>query len=333
MAASLDDLSPAQLKTLQTAEKLFRLAGKNPNKHEAEQAMAKGMKLLEDLNLDMSVIEQGGTERVKRSDEKMAGGLYRWQRDIWEALAKLHFCYYWSQYNYDPDKVNKYQTRKAGTKVMGGFRFEHRLVGRTVNVVATRNMAQYLEQVVERLVRDHLHHDATQFWTNYATSFRQGVAEEITNKIYQRRQDMLREEQIKAHEAAERAAASGMADASTSRALTLSSVVKQEQEANHDFLYGEGDWARREARIAVAAKRQAEAEAEYTKWAADHPEEAQKMEAEQRKNARRTPWNYGMGGGRADNRDYSAYKAGREAGKSVSLDQQAGQSRTAGRIG
>jgi hypothetical protein len=337
--SAIDNLTPEQAKALETAEKLFRLAGKNPNKHEAEAATAKAMKILEDLNLDMSVIEQGGTEKAKRSDEKMKGGLYKWQRELWKAIADLHFCFYWSMYNYDPNKKNIYQSRLYGERVMGGYRFEHRVVGRSVNVIAVRNMAQYLEQTIERLTRDHIDNEyyysnmskGQAYYTNYATSYRSGIAEEVIGKIYDRRQSILNEEKRKQREAEERAAQAGMASASDGRSLTLSSVAKSEEEANYDFLNGDGAYAKRAARIADAARRQREAEEEYARWAAANPEEARKAEAEARKNRRRTSWNAGTARPK-DNRDWSAYKAGRRAGEGVSIDPQAEARKTA-RIG
>jgi hypothetical protein len=331
MNSLLEGLTPEQLKQFETAEKLFRLAGKNPNKHEADAAAAKGMAILEALNLDMSAIEEGGSEKVKRADERMAGGLYKWQRDLWESIAELHFCYYWSMYQWDPDKKNLYQSRKQGRRINGGFRFEHRLVGKVVNIVATKNMAEYLQDTIERLTRDHVTRPE-EFFTNYAVSYRQGIAEEVIKKIYDRRQDLLREERRKEQEAAEKAAASGMAGVSTSRAMTLGSVLKQEEEANYDFLNGDGAWARRLAERAERAKKAEEAAAAYTAWAAEHPEEARKQEEERRKNRRRTPWNAGMRTEK-DTRDWSAYKAGREVGERVGIDPQAGARKTAGAIG
>lgn len=313
-----NSFTPEQIKALEVAEKLMRLASKNTNENEAAAAAAKAMAILESLNLDMSIIEQGGTEKIKRSDEKMAGGLYKWQRDLWRALSQLHFCFYWNLYVYDRGKQNKYQSRVQGRRVMGGYKFQHRVVGRTINVIAVRNMAQYLEQTIERLTREHIL-SPSQYFTNYATSYRSGIADSVISKIYARREQLLSEERRKEQEARDREAQTANS-ASTSRAITLTSLVKSEQEANYDFLHGDGEWARREERIqrqAVEAKR---AEEEYTRWAAEHPEDARKLEEERRK-ANRSSWNAGTAREK-DNRDYSAYRAGREAGRNVSIDQQ-----------
>lgn len=333
MVNDLSGLTPSQLKQLETAEKLFRVAGRNPT--EAAAFTARAMAILEDLNLDMSVLEQGDGSKAKRADEKMVGGLYKWQRELWEAIAQLHFCYYWNQYSFDKTKVNKYRSRKNGERVMGGYKFQHRLVGKVVNIVASRNMAQYLEQTIERLTREHVV-DPANYWTRYATSYRQGIAEEVVGKILARREDMVADEARKQREAEERATQASMAGASTSRAVTIASLVASEEQANYDFLHGEGAWAKREADQLRyqqrAAERRAKREAEWTAYKAAHPKEAAKAEEEARKARRhRTPWNYGMRSEK-DTRDWSAYRAGRETGKNVGIEPQADQARSAGAI-
>lgn len=330
----IEDLTPEQVKLLETAEKLFRLAGKNPNQNEAAAAASKAQEILDRLNLDMSVLEQGGSEKVKRSDQRMDGGLYQWQRNLWHSIAKLHFCYYWCQYNWDREKVVR-DRRWGGTK-KGGYRFQHRLVGRTVNVVAVKNMAEYLQQTIERIVREHVG-DPRNYFTNYAHSFREGMADSIVRRIIERRQQRLDEEEAKAQEAELRAKAAQSSGHSTGRAMTIADVEKSEEEANYDFLHGEGAFARRKARIAERqqelAEAQRRAEEEYTRWAEANPEEARKEEERRQKEARRrsrSSWNAGT---KRDNTDWSAYSAGREAARNVSIDPQTGGSKTSGAIG
>jgi hypothetical protein len=326
------DLSPEAIKAIERAEKLLRLAGKNTNEAEAASATAKAMALLAAYNLDMSIIEQGGGEKSKRTDEKLKGGLYHFQRDLWHYVASLNFCMYWNQYRFDKDKVNRYQTRRQGFKVMGGYVFQHRVVGRVVNVIATRTMAEYLEQTIERLTKDRLmdvntrRENAHQFqealWGECAVQYRTGIADEICNKLYERRQEFLAEEQKKEHEAQERAAAAAKSGVATGTALSITSLAQSETDANQDFLYGEGYSAEERMRIAENARLEAEAEAAYTQWAADNPEEAAAEEAARRKAAKRIPWNAGTGADK-DHRKYGqAYYAGRDAGKDVSIDQQ-----------
>lgn len=315
------DLSPEARRAIEQAEKLFRLAGKNENEHEAAAATAKGMELLARFNLDMSILEQSsGATAGKREDTKFEGGLYHYQRDVWGAVAELNFCMYWNQYSYDREKSLKRGRRS--------FKFQHRVVGRTVNVVATRGMADYLLGAIERLTRERFP-EPSQFFTRRANSFREGLAETVIGKIYDRRRHLLKEDQKKERDAKRAAEKLERTGVSTATGLTLSTLRKSEQDANTDFLYGEGTsakWAAEEAAHAAAAEKR---EREYTAWAKANPEEAAKKEEERRKERRRG------GFGRAsyrDNkeRDYGAYYEGQDKGKAISIDPQAEQRKTAG---
>lgn len=334
------DLSPEQEDAVRKAEKLFRLAGKNTNQNEAASAISKGMELLAAHNLDMSILEQGGGEKSKRSDEKMVGGLYHYQRELWTQIAALNFCMYWNQYNYDPNKVNRYRTRQYKQKVMGGYVFQHRLVGRVVNIVATQNMADYLESTIERLTKERLMDRASRLttriealWGEWAVQFRTGIADEIITKLYNRRQEFLREEAVAAHKVQEDAARAAASGVSMSTALVMASLAQSERDANMDHLYGEGFSARNRAKRAEQAAKAQAAEEAYTKWAAANPEEAAKEAEEDRKRQKKEPWNKGMGGDR-DHRKYtSAYYSGREVGKDVSIDPQMDDAKAQRKIG
>lgn len=314
------DLTDAQRKAIEQAEKLFRLAGKNSNEHESAAATAKAMDLLAKHNLDMSILEQNsGASSGKREDTKFEGGLYQYQRDVWSAVAKLNFCFYWNQYNYDKEKSAK--------RGRASYRFQHRVVGRTVNVVSTKNMAVYLLGAIERITRER-YPDPSQFFTRSANSFREGLAETVIGKIYDRRRHLIREDERRQREAKRAAEKMERQGVSTSTTLTLSTLRKSEHDANTDFLYGEGTsarWAQQEADNAAEQERK---DREYTAWAKAHPEEAAKKEEERRK-ARRTSWNAGMGTDRKQ-RDYSAYYDGQDKGKAISIDQQAGERKVAG---
>lgn len=332
----MTDLSPEAQTAIRQVEKLLRMAAKHPTEAEGMAAAHKAQELLLKYNLDMATVERG-SDSGKREDAKMKGGLYHYQRDLWGAVAKLNFCLYWNQYVWDKTKVGKRRSRYTGRveKVEGGYNFVHRVVGRVVNTTATRVMAEYLEQTIERLTRERLDNNGSQFFTRWAISYREGIAERVIEKIYDRRKDQLKKEQREQREAEKRAQEATAAPFSSATTLTISSYSKSEQEANYDMLYGEGWSARQAADRAERARAAAEAEALYTAWAKAHPEEVA-VEAERiRKEARKSRW---RGGTRdykdrkADNRDYGAYKAGHEAGANVSIDQQAGQRKSAGAL-
>lgn len=302
-------------------EGLLRVAGKTTSEAEAAAMTAKAHALLEKYNLDIATIEQGGGGSGAREQGKVTGGLYHFQRDLWEAVAELNFCLYWNQYVFDKTKIGRRRDRWGQVhKRQGGYRFVHQVVGRKVNVAMTRTMAEYLEQAIERNVRARLDQDGTQFFTRWANSYREGMAARLVEKISERRLNNLAAERKKQH--AETAKASE--GHSTSRAITVSTVVKQERDANIDFIYGEGTSAKWAAERAEQARAQAEADAEYAKWAAAHPEEARKEAEEERKRARR------RGAGRQSYRDrktvdHGGYRSGIEDARNVSIDPQVDQ--------
>jgi hypothetical protein len=316
-----DQLTDAQRKAVDTVEKLLRLAAGRGSAAEAASAAAKAQEILEAHNLSMAEVERAqGKVSGKREELKQRGGMFVYERRLWGQVAELNFCLHFVRHE---QYFRKDLNRRA-------IRFVNALVGRTVNTAAARALGTYLQGTIERLCRERLHERGegnAQFFSAWAVSFREGVADEICWRLYERRKQRMSDE-----EAARRAAAEkGMSGASTATALTLRDVATQEKDANRDFIMGEGWSARMAEKRARAAAAQAAAEAEYTKWAKANPEEARKQEAKQEKIRAQMPR------GRAErqrrNKDWGAYKSGAEAGKHVSIDQQVDEGKIAGRIG
>lgn len=329
----MTELSPEAKKAIETVEKLLRLAAKNPNEQEASSAANKAMELLARHNLDMSAVERNSGDTGKREDDRQRGGLYQWQRDLWKAVAGLNFCMHWTMYTWDKTKIGRRRDRWSGKTVKreGGWRFEHRIVGRKVNVVATRVMSQYLEQAIERLTRER-YPDPTQFFIREAVAFREGIADRVIERVFDRRKAMYHEEERKAREAAKRAAEAGGDGVSTATAITLSSMRKSEHDANIDFLYGEGTSAQWETDRIEAAKEREAAEAEYTRWAKANPDEAKKEEERRHKENRRY-WSRGrQETGRERRQSSGSYHEGRVKGDKLSIDQQTSQRASAGAL-
>lgn len=331
-------------KAIDKIAKLMQLAAKNPNEAEAASALSKAQELLVAYNLDISVVEQASGQSGKRLDDLVRGGMYRYQRDLWQHIAELNFCMYWTQKNRvrpGSDVALRFKKLK--------FTHEHRVVGRQVNVVSTKNMAAYLDGAIERLCRERLGGDGgghRQYYSRDAVAYREGVADRVMEKVRARRNELEAEEDHRVAEAALKAATEGL---STSRGLTLAGLREREEQANYDFLHGEGAWARREARKAensrmwaeereAQARAEAAAEKELAKWALAHPEEAAAAEAkrqadarreerqEERRAARRTGRRrYRFRATAADmRRDSGSYAAGYDDGKDVSIEPQVG---------
>lgn len=318
--------------------KLLAVAASTKNDEERDAFTARAMKLLSDNNLDMAAVEQGtsGAKAGKRTDEKHKGGFYKFQRALWADIADLNFCMYFSLRTWVPGRINRSVRQRYGSTEAaraageGGFEFQHRLVGRMVNVAGTLAMAKYLEEAIERKVRDRLPNQPALWYGPDMAIYREGIADEIRRKIRARRQEQLAEEQIKAGAAEEAEAAKRAGGASTGRAITLSSVKQSESDANYDFIHGDGASARKRAAAAVwraeQAERRREEEAAYTKWAAENPEEVARQEKEERKRQKRRdayiPKGRSYGSSKTDKYDSSEYWRGRDDGKSISIDLQ-----------
>ena len=327
-------MDDATRKIVEKIAKIFQLAEKNPNKEEAAAAMAKGQEMLAAYNLDMTTIEKNSGETGKRLDEKVSGGMYRYQRELWEHIAELNFCMYWTML---------VRVKEGTPQAKRGrlYTHEHRIVGRQVNCIATKNMGSYLEGVINRLCIERMGgENRSGFYSSWAVAFREGIADAVMQKVRQRRKGQQEEEQRKADEAAERAARAGI---SVATALTLTGVKEAEKIANYDFLNGAGAWAGKEAAREEREKRwaeiraeeaaaQAAAEVAHAAWAKANPEEAAKQAEKERKAARKkeerrnnsySGFRTYAGPSKAEQRkESSAYWSGRDAGKNVSIDPQ-----------
>ena len=332
--SDLNFMSPEALRVIELVQKLLNLANKNPNPEEAASAAAKAQKMLAEHNLEMSTVEEAsGLKSGKREEQKLLGGMYQYQRDLWKAVGELNFCLYWNQMTWQKRKVQRrdpwdgtYKTSEQYAKT-----WQHRLVGRSVNVMGTKLMGQYLEGAVDRLLMDRLRekHDQpnSQRWSSWAVAFREGAISDVVGRLYERREHLLAEEALRVERERDEAMARATAGVSTENALALADLAQSEYDANMDHLRGEGWSARQRARRAEAARLQAEEEARYAKWAAANPEEAA-AEERKREEADRRYWARYRGGSsapeRASDKNYGAYREGRKAGASISIDQQVG---------
>ena len=167
-------LTDEQVKIVQRVEKLLALANrKKGNEAEAAAAAAKAQEMLAAYNIDMAMVEQGTGSSGRREEAKHSGGVYLYQRDLWRAVAELNFCMYWTQSGWKKIEVNRRAydgTLRKETNYK--LQYEHRVVGRTVNVQLTRTMSSYLEQTIERLVMDRLENDNNQRFSRWAVSYR-----------------------------------------------------------------------------------------------------------------------------------------------------------------
>jgi hypothetical protein len=318
------ELSEGQLKAVDVIIKLLNLAAGAGTPAEAAAATAKAQQLLEQHNLDSSIVTGAAAVKEGRREEAMVeGGFYAFQRELWKEVAELNFCVYWNQ---------KYQSQEVwnGRLVM---KRRHALVGRIVNTRMTVAMATYLQDAIERLTREKILSNEERL-SNWAFSFRKGACATIVEKLKDRRAERLEAERRALREAAVAAEGAGH---STGRGLTLAAFSKSEKEANDDFKFGEGYSARKAQERAERADMNRRMEAAYTQWAKENPKAARSRFKFKDEKSGKT-WVYGtdrsrggpgsMGG--SDGIDRSAYRAGREAAEAIGLDPQAEAAKVAG---
>ena len=253
-------------KIVERVRKLLALAKNNPNEQEAASAAAKAQELLEAYNLEMSDTHE--TKVAQRADKKRDGGLYKWQRNIWNGVARLNFCHYISIRGLSAGSV-----------------YEHRVIGSHANVLTTELMAQYLQDTVERLAQNwaYQNHYKSVF-VKESIAYREGMADRICDKLWERRSKVLEEERTRIREEAAQRAARNEADPGSTH-LTLVEIISTEADFNNDYLNGWklGTTARNKHESEIRWKAyQAEQERKqkaYEEWAKANPEEAAKLEA------------------------------------------------------
>lgn len=321
------ELSQEAVNAIAKVEKLLNLARGNSNADEAQNAMDMAQQLLERYNLDMALVEASKRTDNARKDETRGGGLYKWQREVWEACAKLNFCVY-----------------RSIRGLERGSKYENRVIGSHVNVVATRLLADYLQDTIERLAREWAKDQGYNIFAKPVIIYREGMADRINTRLYWLRQ--------------ERAEAERKRQAEAPTGTTLPSLVRvsqHEADLNEDYLHGRepGTTARlraeREARMAEWTRKYEEQQAEHARrmledpdYAARHrakEEEQKRIDAERAKKEaarerRREKSGYYQRS-RPENeqdrrRSHSAYHSGYDKGGEIGLDPQVGKRQSKG---
>lgn len=204
------ELTEKELAIIAKVEKLLALSKNNDNEHQAAAASAKAMELLAAYNLDMALV--GSSKGASRQDSRLKGGLYQWQRDLWNAVCKLNFCLY--------------RYYKGTAK---GSTYEHRVIGSHVNVTSVRIMAEYLQQAVERLAQEWARgRGYKSVFVREAIAYREGMADRLTDRLWELRQERLRKDQETKKSSSDNAGT----------ALVLADVIQAELDLNIDALWG-----------------------------------------------------------------------------------------------
>lgn len=305
-------------------EKLLRMADGIANENESAVALQMAQKLADAHNLDLDVIGKSGA----RKDEQISKGLYQYQRTLYANLAELNHCKAWISKG--TVKGSKYQTRLLGSKV---------------NVTLTKTMADYVEEVANRMVRER--YEPREFFSKSAHIFREGFIDRMVERIKDRRRE---EEAERERAKREQEARTRHPGAATENAIVLiSDVAREEAKANYDYLNGEGAWDAWQARIAaneerrrqaivaaeewernnpeLAAAKKRQQQEEYDKWNRQWEARQRKLEraAERRRQERINQYGYDpqdYKNNKPTKYDSDHYWAGKDVAENVSLDDQ-----------
>lgn len=186
--------------TIEKIQKCLELARRGGTEGEANAAMARVQALLAKHNLTMAEVEDRGqtVEDYVRND---LGRLQPWQRSVWNGIASLYFCSYFS-------------SGKNGV-----------LIGKPSNAAIVRSMADYICKLGERLAAegsaksledlpDDLRYDAAM--RSMITQFRNSFKAGFSSRIYQRCAEEIRS-----------AKAGNMTDENTGCALVVAPLYEK----------------------------------------------------------------------------------------------------------
>lgn len=204
-------------------------ADRGASEAEASLAAEHVQRLLAEHNLSIAAIEMSGAssgEGGKRVREGVnTRQVYKWQRSLMNAVAELNFCKAFT-------KFTKHYKKAA---IFEGYE----LIGRVDNVTSAQVMFEYLQQTIERLAREDVGGDATQFFTKYAHSFKHGCSDRVVSRLQNEQRRIVEEQAQKAKEQNVRSRHPG-AVSSNLPAITLSDIIQNETDLNNDFIQG---WA------------------------------------------------------------------------------------------
>ena len=215
-------------KTVSRIRKLLALANdKGATEAEASLAMEKAQAMMAEANLSFATIEASGqsagqdAERTKDAFAKRT--VYNWHKALMQEIAKLNSVYCELLY----------------TKLVHTRRFDgYNMIGRAANIASTRVMYEYLTETIERLGREYVGGDPTQFFTQSAHLFKDGCAHRIVERLTERHEAALKAQEKAAAE--QKARANHPAYAGTGTAVVMRDYYSSEVDLNDDMRRG---WA------------------------------------------------------------------------------------------
>lgn len=139
---------------LEKIQKCLELARRGSTEGEAAAAMAKVQALLAKHNLSLAEVESHG-QKPEDYVRNEAGRLQPWQRYIWNGVAKLYFCSFFTS---GPNGI---------------------VIGKPSNITIVSSMATYVCQLGERLARSGSNDRA------FRNSFKAGFAQRVSQRCHE----------------------------------------------------------------------------------------------------------------------------------------------------
>lgn len=327
--------------------KLLALADKKSGATEAEALSAANMaqELLQKYGLEMAEIEASGGKAAddgKREKTTVKrSSMYKWQRELMETLAETNFCMH---------RIHEERDEKTGRKAK-----RHQLIGRTVNVVATQLMYDYLVSTMKRLVSEAGHSPGNHSEQDYHF-WLEGCGVRLQDRIREKAEKAQKENARKERERQAAASHPSAAGGVGKNMLVLADLYTNEAELNEDMLQGlepgtttrerlerEEKVRRRDAKFAALKAQGVDEDVAYYMSHGYSRERAEAIVAQHRKeaaeealkiaNAKPRKSRASSGGSRysswtkadqreEDKRNSSAFRAGSQAGEDIGLDHQ-----------
>lgn len=185
--------------------------------HEAAAAGARVQAMVEEYNLDLDNISTSHTDE-RGKEMHTSAAMYMYQRDLMKAVAEMNFCMWWVDEVYAESNG---KTRKVK---------RHVLLGRKVNVVASKLLYDYLIGTMDRL----LPYTGMDKRGKSALLWLEGCSDRLQARFMKARVQRELEAKRKAEE--DKARAQHPSYAGNGTALTLVELVKNEYELNHDVM-------------------------------------------------------------------------------------------------
>ncbi len=173
-------MSESPDKVVERIRKLLAMS-KSANENEAGVAAAKAATLLAEYNLTIADVVGKGEHGFKIDDAPLYSDSRPWRRKLAPDVARTYFCDYVYSFYKKP-----MESRKAGYK-----RFDvHQFVGAPHNIMVAKSMFQYLCDTIDRLVLEASQSVAARGRVSFATSFRHGCADRISERLAMKYWDM-----------------------------------------------------------------------------------------------------------------------------------------------